>query len=92
MQLLARTLGLSVESLTTGVGFSIPNLPDERMDGFQRAIRDILPTVELGSIQSVDLKRESTKVMTLREAKAFLDRSHKEGLTVWVVASPGTPR
>lgn len=88
MQLLARTLLLSVKALTTGEGFSIPDLPDGGLDALHHAIRNLMPTVENGSIQAVDLTNGSKAVMTLREAKAFLDRSHKEGLTVWVVASP----
>lgn len=92
MQLLARTLRLSVEALTTGEGFSVPDLPYGGLDALNQAIRNLLPTAKSGSIQSVDLTNGSKAMMTIREAKAFLARSHKEGLTVWVVASPETPR
>ena len=92
MQLLARTLRLSVAALTTGEGFSVPDLPDGRLDALHHSVRDLQPAVERGSIQAVDLTNGSMAVMTLREAKAFMDRSHKDGLTVWVVASPGAAR
>lgn len=92
MQLLAQTFHIPVEAIATGEGFSIPDLPNGRLDALHHAIRNLLPTVQSGSVQAVDLANGSMSTMTLREAKAVLDRSHKEGLTVWVVASPGTPR
>jgi transcriptional regulator with XRE-family HTH domain len=57
MQLLARTLHLSVGALTTGEGFSIPDLPDGGLDALNHAIRNLLPTVESGSIQAVPRQR-----------------------------------
>lgn len=88
MQILSRTLGLSVDALVSGNGFSIPDLPDGRLQTLHHAFRDLQPTTESDGIQAVDFNCGSMTTMTIREAKAFLDRCHKEGLNVWVVASP----
>jgi hypothetical protein len=69
VQLLARTLHLSVGALTTGKGFLIPDLPDGRLDALHHFIRNLLPTVQSGSVQAVDLTNGSMTTMSLREAK-----------------------
>ena len=93
MQLLAQVLNLSAEDLASGDGFSIPDMPDpgdaaRGMETLRRALEDLAPSWHGATIQTVDLQGGSLEAMTLREAKAFLDRSHKDGLMVWVVASP----
>ncbi len=86
MQLLAQTFHLPVEVLATGEGFSIPDLPDGKLDPLRRAIKDLQP-IERGHIQAVDLNCDSITAMTIHEAKAFIDRSNKAGLSVRIVAS-----
>lgn len=97
MQLLAQVFRLPLEALATGNRFTIPDLPEapettHRMDAVRRAFKDLLPDLKTGSIQAVDLAHDSMKPMTLRGAKACLDRAHKEGRTVWIVASLEDPR
>ena len=93
MQLLAQVLNLSVDTLASGNGFSIPEMPDpgntgQGLEALRRALEDLVPGGHGAAIQAVDLQGGSLKAMTLREAKAFLDRAHKDGITVWMVASP----
>jgi transcriptional regulator with XRE-family HTH domain len=93
MHLLAQVLNLSVETLANGDGFSIPDLPKsgntaQGMETLRRALVDLVPCVQVGTIQAVDLQAGSLKAMTLKEAKAFLDRAHQAGLMVWIATSP----
>jgi transcriptional regulator with XRE-family HTH domain len=93
MQLLAQVLNLPVDVLVSGDGFSIPDMPEpgdtaQGMETLRRALVDLVPSVQKTTIQAIDLQAGSLKAMTLKEAKAFLDRSHKAGLTVWIATSP----
>jgi hypothetical protein len=58
------------------------------METLRRALEDLAPSGLGATIQTVDLQGGSLKAMTLREAKAFLDRAHKDGLRIWMVVSP----
>lgn len=93
MQLLAQVLNLSADALASGDKFSIPDRPEiddttHGMETLRRALEDLIPGNQRGGIRSVDLQGGSLKAMTLREAKAFLEVSHRNGLTIWMVASP----
>jgi transcriptional regulator with XRE-family HTH domain len=95
MQLLAQVLNLSLDVLVSGDGFSIPDMPEsgdtaQRMKTVRRALEDLVPSGHEAAIQTVDLQAGSVKAVTLRDAKAFLERSHKGGLMVWMVAMPPT--
>ena len=58
------------------------------MQTLRCALEGLVPSGQGANIQAVDLQAGSLKAMTLREAKAFLDSSHKDGLMVWVVVVP----
>ena len=93
MQVLAQTLHLSLDALANGDGFSIPDLPGSAdkisgLDALRSALLGLVPEGQAATVQGVELPGGPLKAMTIREAKAFIDKSHKAGLNVWVIASP----
>lgn len=89
LQLLANTLHLSIKALSTGDGFTIPELPhpNASLDALRRSIETTMAIVGTGGIQGIDLSRDSIAALPIRDVRAFVDRAKKDGLTVWVIAT-----
>ena len=82
MALLAEFLGISVEALATGVGFTIPDLPQGPGGS---ALRVSLPPVEPGTLVAMRVLGGAPQELTLSEARAMLGRTMKQKGKVWIV-------
>lgn len=80
--LLASYLGLSVEAMLSGEGFTVPDMPALEAPDF---LERYLPSLEAGSMAVVSLESGENRPASLRELKHLLDQEHKRGARIWVV-------
>jgi len=87
--LLASYLGLSVEALMTGEGFTVPDMPTPTDSD---SIACYLPNLSPGVMVAVDLGTGQATPMDLGELKDLLDHHRKRGSRAWVVVEELEPR
>ena len=85
MALLATLFGLEIETLMTGIGFTVPDMPpDSTVDG-QNPLHRCLPQGIPGHVVVVLREGGACTQMTVQEAKRLLDQKSQKGACVWVV-------
>ena len=88
---IASLLGMSTETLLTGDGFSIPNMP-ALLEGEERetvaqyiALSRLLPKPSKGGIMLVDLNAFESKSLTLGEALRTMKDANSTDPDIWLV-------
>lgn len=85
MQLLASLFQMSSDSLSTGVGFTIPDAPQDVETGREKGIRHALPAPRVGKVALVVANSEKSQIISFEKAVETLKDAEANGQLVWLV-------
>lgn len=87
MQLLVGLLQIPADALVTGLGFSIPDVPQVDTQGREKSLRDLLPSPRIGKVALVSSETGKSRRLSFENAEQFLKDVERSGQPVWIVVS-----
>ncbi len=87
MQLLVSLFQISPDALSTGAGFTIPEVPKVVDAREMKGIRGALPTPKGGKVALVGAQSEKPKMVSFEKAVEVLKEAEGKGQLVWLILS-----